>query len=42
LRFGAPEEAQDTSYFAASARMRSFACSFGSMFFRDLPVPDLF
>ena len=30
-RFGAPEEAQEASYLAASARMRSFAASFGSI-----------
>src|SRR5262245_22071721 len=30
-RFGAPAEAQETSYFAASARMRSLASSFASM-----------
>jgi hypothetical protein len=31
LRFGAPEDAQEASYFAASARMRSFFESFSSM-----------
>ena len=30
-RFGAPEEAQEASYLAASARMRSFRDSFSSM-----------
>src|SRR5829696_6469874 len=30
-RFGAPEEAQEASYFAASARMRSFVASFSSI-----------
>ena len=29
-RFGAPEEAQEASYFAASARIRSFAVRTGS------------
>src|SRR5829696_9669397 len=33
LRFGAPEDAQEASYFAASARMRSFFESFSSMRF---------
>ena len=30
-RFGAPDEAQEASYFAASARMRSLPASFSSM-----------
>jgi hypothetical protein len=30
-RFGAPDEAQDASYLAASARMRSFLASFSSI-----------
>src|SRR5687768_11637122 len=30
-RFGAPEEAQDASYLAASARMRSLRASLGSI-----------
>src|SRR4051812_4262758 len=30
-RFGAPEEAQEASYFAASARMRSFLASVSSI-----------
>src|SRR4051794_33296336 len=30
-RFGAPDDAQDASYFAASARMRSLVASVGSM-----------
>ena len=30
-RFGAPDEAQEASYLAASARMRSFVASFGSI-----------
>lgn len=30
-RFGAPEEAQDASYFAASAKTRSFLVSFSSI-----------
>ena len=29
-RFGAPEEAQDASYLAASAKTRSFRASFSS------------
>src|SRR3712207_696095 len=31
LRLGAPEEEQEASYLAASARMRSFLASFSSM-----------
>src|SRR5215217_3223141 len=30
-RFGPPDEAQEASYFAASARMRSFVASFSSI-----------
>jgi hypothetical protein len=30
-RFGEPDDAQDASYFAASARMRSFFESFSSI-----------
>jgi hypothetical protein len=38
LRFGAPDEAQDASYLAASARMRSLRASLGSI----RQVPDMF